>query len=101
MEMMPLRRCLADRNGSTSNGSSTMDEDRTEVMDRLLDVLASLKGVTTMTDYATILHGLNTTFTLEQAFQVSHNMLLDKELAFMKPKLEKYTTELMQMFIKS
>lgn len=54
-----------------------------------------------MTDYATILHELNTSFSLEQAFEVSHNMLVDKELAFIKPKLEKYTMELMQMYIKS
>ena len=39
MEMMPLhRRRLANR-------LNTLDEDRTEVMDRLLDVLASLKGM--------------------------------------------------------
>ena len=94
--MMPVRRGTFLR-----DESSNSDEDRTEVMDRLLDVLASLKGVSTMTDYTTILQALNHSFTLENAFQVSHNMLNDKELAFMKPKLEKYTTELMQMYIKS
>lgn len=39
MEMMPLNRRLDDRL------NNNLDEDRTEVMDRLLDVLASLKGM--------------------------------------------------------
>jgi hypothetical protein len=55
----------------------------------------------TKINYASLLTVLNQNFTLEQAFKVSHEMLLDKDLAFMKNKITKYNLELMQMYIKS
>jgi len=60
-----------------------------------------LIGMTTEINYASLLTVLNQNFTLEQAFKVSHEMLLDNELAFMRNKITKYNLELMQMYIKS
>jgi len=57
--------------------------------------------MTTEINYASLLTVLNQNFTLEQAFKVSHEMLLDNELAFMRNKITKYNLELMQMYIKS
>lgn len=55
----------------------------------------------TKVNYASLLTVLNQNFTLEQAFKVSHEMLLDNELHFIKNKITKYNLELMQMYIKS
>ena len=64
-------------------------------------ILCWLTGIPTIINYERLLKTLNEHFTLEQAYKVSQEMLVDKELEFMAPKLAKYNMELMQMYIKS